>query len=602
MRKPWAAILAAIVCMFAFCATALAQDSGGAEPTVSIRTDKTSLSVGESLRLVITVKNAEDATADLAPLMDFQVLSEEKGASLTLEDKNVTSSVALTYGLAPLKLGRLVIPALTVKAGGASLATRPLTVTVTAEAPSESGAKGERQVFLETETTRAKPFVGEEFLYKTRIYRSVPLASASLRDPDFAGFAAKRVPGQRDYETLVGKTSYMVSEVTYLLTPITAGERVVKGATLQCEIVREQPGARSRSPLPFYFGSELESKVLSAPPATITARALPPYSGKAGYSGLIGAFTLSAEASQTEMPTGGSTTVTLTISGKGNIMDAPQLPVPAPDAAKIYDDAPETKADLTDTGYQGKSVQRHSLVAVRPGPFTLGPFSLVYFDPQKESYETARSGTLAFTATPGKGEGDGQEGGKAGEGGSGPSGKPKVAVEPAPKESVQSGAVPENSSPGGLTPLYRELDALDGQAPMSGWLFAMLLALPPIIYFGAVFWERKRRPVEGGPAGRMAARALATIEEARQASGADVCALCARALAAAALSRACRESESLTYEEFEATLVETGLDAAEASRLGGLFRRLDAARFGDSSERPGDLLDQTAAAVGRLLS
>ncbi len=604
MRKSLAALMTALfLCALMGAArTAWAATAADGEnaPEVAVRINKNAISLGDSLRLAVTVKNADDARADLSPVMDFQVLSEEKGASLTLEDKVVTRSVTLSYRLVPLKLGTLRIPALTVRAGGETLTTKPLEVTVMAEAPSGDGGENGRLAYLETETSRAAPYVGEEFLYKTRIYRSVPLASASLRDPDFTGFAAKRVPGQRDFETLKDKITYMVSEVTYLLTPLSPGARLIKGATLQCEIVRNDSGGAASGIMPFYLGADVESKILSAPSVTITARALPPYAGKDPFSGLIGEFTLSASASQKELTEGGSATLTLTLAGKGNIVDAPEIPVTAPDGVKIYKDAPETRTGLTDSGYEGQSVQRHSLTPLRAGTFTLGPFTLTYFDPRKERYETASSEALTFVVAPGAKRDSAEEAGAA-------PGNPAANGADGAANAGKAQAAPEtpgagNEAPGGLTPLYPGLDALHDERPLSLGAFVLLLCVLPALYVAAALYSRKKTVRDPGPAGRMAARARAALAEARIASGDAVYAWCSKALIAAVLSRAGREGEALTCEELADMLAASGADPAQTQELAALRQRLDAARFGGERARPEDLVVLTEAAVGRLLA
>lgn len=594
MRRSAPAFIIAFALGLCLCVRAVPAAASG-EVSAEAAVDRTSLAMGETLRLTVTVRNVQDARVDISPLKDFQAVSEQKNASLTLEGQNVVKVVSYVFRLAPLKPGKARIPALAVSADGEVLKTRPIAIAVAAEPPAASGADGEnaqRAVFLETEVTRETPYVGEQFLYKTRIYRSVPFATANLRDPDFTGFAATRSPGQRDYETVVGKTAYVVSEVTYLLTPLEAKKTVIKGAVLQCDLIRQKAG-RASAPLDSFFpGADVESRVFSAPPVTVDAKALPPYRGEGAFSGLIGQFSMAASANADELETGASATLAVTVEGRGNLMDAPDLDVVAPAGCKLYKDAPEERIELTGAGYEGESVRRYSLVALVPGAVTLAPISLNYFDPEKKTYLTASTQALSFTVRPGV-----QDAGQAGQadkpGMSGAGGTPSPPV----AKSAQMSRVDLTGD--AILPLHEGLDAVRDERPMAAWVFLLLFFLPPAGY-GAMILALRRFQIDPGPAGRMAAKAKQALDEAGAHSGGEVVSLCAKALTAAILSRSGREGEAVTYEEAGEILVGDGLSRSETARAVDLLRRLDAARYGGGAGDRAALLAETAGLVGRL--
>lgn len=567
--------------------------------SVEAATDRTSLAMGETLRLTVTVRNAQDARVDLSPLKDFQAVSEQKNASLTLDGQNVIQVVVYVYRLAPEKPGKARIPALAVSADGETLKTKPIAVTVAVEPPAGSGPNGasaEKAVFLETEVTREAPYVGEQFLYKTRIYRSVPLASANLRDPDFTGFAATRSPGQRDYETVIGKTAYVVSEVTYLLTPLEAKTTVIKGAVLQCDMIRQKKGRTSAPMDPFFLGADVESRVFSAPSVTLNAQALPPYRGEGTFSGLIGQFSITASANANELATGASATLAVTITGRGNLMDAPDLDVAAPGGCKLYKDAPEERIELTGAGYAGESIRRYSLVALVPGAVTLAPISLNYFDPEKKAYRTASTQPLSFTVSPAA-----QDAAQAGQPGRSEPADAEGTPAPTSARSAQKSRVDLTGD--AILPLYEGLDAVRDERPMVVWVFFLLFVLPPAGY-GAMILALRRLHADPDPAERMAAKARQALAEAltenQTRSGGEIISLCAKALTAAILSRSGREGEAVTYEEAGEILAGAGLSPNEAARAVDVLRRLDAARYGGAAGDREALLAETAGLLGRL--
>ena len=76
---------------------------------------------------------------------------------------------------------------------------------------------------------------------------------------------------------------------------------------------------------------------------------------------------MTSEIENTRLAVGDSTTLTVTVQGRGNIMDA-QAPQPAlPEGLKTYADTPEEQIRLGADGYEGKKVFRTALVPVQAG-------------------------------------------------------------------------------------------------------------------------------------------------------------------------------------------------------------------------------------------
>lgn len=101
---------------------------------------------------------------------------------------------------------------------------------------------------------------------------------------------------------------------------------------------------------------------------------------------------------------GDSTTLNVELSGQGNVKDG-VLPLKAElPAFKTYDDRPAVDTVKSETGIQGKKSFKKALVPVQSGEFSIPPFSVSYFDPQKGTYESLTSPSLIVRVLPSEAE------------------------------------------------------------------------------------------------------------------------------------------------------------------------------------------------------
>ena len=141
-----------------------------------------------------------------------------------------------------------------------------------------------------------------------------------------------------------------------------------------------------RSMLQDFFGKTREKQVLLTSRAEVVhARPLPEENRPPGFSGAIGDFALSANASPTRVTAGDPITLKLEISGEGNFdrVSAPMLPGSA--AWKTY--PPSARFTATNAaGSQGTKTLEQVVVALQAGPQELPPLHFSFFDPRSRRY------------------------------------------------------------------------------------------------------------------------------------------------------------------------------------------------------------------------
>ena len=209
-----------------------------------------------------------------------------------------------------------------------------------------------------------------------------------------------------------------------------------------------------------------ESVTLSTEPITVTARELP--GAPAGFSGLVGEFSVKASVSATTMAAGESLTQKIVVSGGGNINMIGNLPLDELDGFKVYRDQPQVEISRSINGIRGSKTFSRALVPMRAGRAELPETRLVYFDPTRETYVTATAPVVALEVTPN------------------PDAEDLNLTE---SYSPQSGKVAVTILADDLQPVRGGSELVAGRAPAA--LFPMLLALPPIAFAGLALARRR---------------------------------------------------------------------------------------------------------------
>lgn len=543
--------------------------------SVTASVDRTRVAGGERLNLTVTIEGGKgDVNVD--GIRDFQVISRGTSSSYNIINGEVSSTVQYTYTLVPLKKGPLVIPALPVTVGKKTLYTKMIPIEVSDSPSADSGPK-DADVFVRLSVSDDAPWLGEQITCRLHLYNAVRITNAGLTlAPKFPGFSAEQLEDNRSYSRVVGGRQFDVTEIVYVLTPEQAGEHSIGPAVISCDVVSRK-SSRGRSTFDSFFndpffggGLNLERRRLTAAPVTVNVRPLPAYNGKESFSGLVGEFAVSAEMDQTTIDEGDSVNLAVIVSGRGNIQSASSPGFHLPDAFKVYEDAPVEDIAVSDAGVSGKKRFPAALVALTPGTYSVGPFSLTYFDVSRESYITISTPPIDITVNPSDHhppvDGDG-----AGEG------KQEHLPRPVKKKAVEF-------TGHDIFPVKQDLSALEHQGPIPLNIFFLLTGAPFLLYgIAVVIISRVRRKVDDATLmSRKSRAALASAGREKTTLEARLD-LLFKAVVYAVYARAGRRGESLTYREARQMLRENGCEASVADETCRLLSEIEQARYGGRS-------------------
>ena len=250
------------------------------------------------------------------------------------------------------------------------------------------------KLFIEASLDNATPWVGQETRLTYILFFS-GTAAPQIEDkgqPEHPGLWAREITPENYIDstpvTKNGATFRKAVIKQLRLVPIQSGKLAVTNYRLRCLV--PQSGLASLD-----SRNDIET-IVTAPQATLQARALPK-PAPADFSGAVGHFTLAVSPENSAVRAGEPLTLSVTISGKGNLDTPPPLTVMLPEGLRREASAaPSAKRAASSIS------TRLTLVAAKEGEFRFVPVKLTAFDPETGRYETIASNAIAIKVIAGQ--------------------------------------------------------------------------------------------------------------------------------------------------------------------------------------------------------
>jgi BatD DUF11 like domain len=422
-------------------ASVMAAPAWAAPNQISARLDRLTLPLGESAQLAIVVKGSQPVEPNIPAVEGLEITSIGQQSSMQVINGAVSVEVRYVYQVTPNRPGNFTIPAIGASgvgstqpvafrvertpggqsAGSSRPGSSPLPALSFAP-PQEEDAPPDaksQSAFLRVVLPKRELTVGE--LVPVELKACFPAGmSASLNGlPMLAGgaFSLNKL-GKNPEQTreIIDGRPYNVITWSSALSAVQAGDYPLNLELPVIVRVQEKVKRGGGNPFKDFFGDESpfddsalddffgqvteKPLVLHSDSTPVKIQPLPAEGRPADFSGAVGRFDFSAEASAAKATSGDPITLKIKITGQGNFDRVTTNGLVSSAAWKGY--KPNSRFEPADTdGFAGTKVFEQTIVPTLSGSSVIPPMSFSYFDPETRGYVTKTTSPIAIEIAPG---------------------------------------------------------------------------------------------------------------------------------------------------------------------------------------------------------
>jgi hypothetical protein len=377
------------------------------------KVSKQTLGLNERLRIDFTMNDDGD---NFTP-PNFEGFKIVAGPSQQVSQSwiNGRSSFNKTYSyfLLPMQKGALVIRQASIEIRGQIYKTSPIKINVTAAVeqprdPNDTQVTADQSLHLVAEISKTNPYLNEPITVVYKIYFSYNIGITNWREldkPKYNDFWSQNI----DIKQLVaeegrynGEKYRFVTLRKTVLYPQKSGKLVIEPLSLDVDV--QLPSNRRN-----IFGQVLlveDHKRVSAGAKTINVKALPEAGKPADFSGAVGRFAFKVTPSKTNIKSGESLDLDVSVSGTGNLKLF-NLPKPiVPTALEMYDPVHSEQVSTPLSGMTGRISDKYAIIPQYKGKYPIKPMTFTYFDLGSQSYKTVTSPEIMINVLEGPNAGD----------------------------------------------------------------------------------------------------------------------------------------------------------------------------------------------------
>lgn len=401
---------------------ALTVPSTAKDIAVSARIDRSSLAVGNAALLTVTIQGNKNAQVQIPEIEGLFIEGRGHSTNIQFGNGQMTSSITKRYIVRPSKEGDYTIGPITIESDGKKLTVQnsPQLKVTKGAAPGKAGSHAAPSIDLkniahiEISGLKKQALVGELIPIKIHAFfkqsEQISLASVQSKPTlDGSAFTVKHADDKtrRGPITKDGQ-SYYVIIFKAAISPIKPGEFELPFTMDATMRIREQPPQRRRRTSGFndpflnsFFARSVQKSIhVTSKPFKIKVSTAPTENQPAGFNGAIGQFTLTATAPSEPIRAGDPLTLTIKVSGNGNLSRLKSPSLIDGSSWKTYP-AKDHIIGGNALGSSGTKVFEQTIVPRNPSVTEIPGVALSYFDPEKGTYQTIRTQPLPIQVLPG---------------------------------------------------------------------------------------------------------------------------------------------------------------------------------------------------------
>ena len=387
--------------------------------------NKNKVNTGETIQLTFRLEGANGGDISYPDLGQFRVLGgPNRSQTMQIINGQMSQSVSYSFFLRADKEGSYTIGKASMVIEGKTLTTNTIALEVlkgssqsvasnVQKSPDADQSQGQpgadvldqirQSVFVRAIPNKTKVFEGEQLSITYKLYTraGVQLADLSLSEsPAYNNFWVEDLDvGQSQYTQEVYKgVNYNTAIIKkVILFPQRSGKLGVDPLKLET-LVRVRVKSNRRKSIfddffddPFFGNYRDIPYEFSSGSLNVQVKALPS-AGKPSAANIpVGQFKMSTDLDNNETETGEPVTLSIKISGQGNIKTLPEFELDFPPDFEVYD--PKVKDNVSTSGsiVSGSKSFDYLIVPRNPGEYKLPTVNFHFYDPKKNRYQTLQS-------------------------------------------------------------------------------------------------------------------------------------------------------------------------------------------------------------------
>jgi hypothetical protein len=376
-----------------------------AKVAVSLKLERPEIQLVDSIELIVRVDGSRDSDSppEIQGLENFNVRSGGTSSRVEFINGKISSGVDYTYFIQPHKIGIFQIGPARVLINGKHYVSDTAKLRVLRPAEGKGGERG--PVFLTAELSDDTVYVEEQTIYTLKLHLRRNVRNINLNLPEMENLVFKQISKPIEYRSTLNGQVFQVLEIRYAVTPSKAGSYAVDPAKMDMTVLESRRNLnRGIFDDPFLSFSSRRPLSVASESVQLMVHPLPQEGKPPDFSGLVGKFEIWSKLEPVSLKTGESATLTVAVSGQGNVNRIPDLKIPELDDIKIYADKPLLESTQDSEGTKGSKIMKWALVPEKDGRLEIPPVAVSYFDPENHIYKTLRSSGYTLSVRPGKKE------------------------------------------------------------------------------------------------------------------------------------------------------------------------------------------------------
>ncbi len=365
-------------------------------------TDAKELVENEYVEVTFTLKNAQGSNFQPPNFKGFNVLSgPSRSNRMTIINGQRSQEMGYAYTIQPKQRGTYSIGSASIKVGGKTLKTKPISIKVVKAKTVAKGASNGQEVFVQVEVDTTDVYLGQQIMVNYKLFTSVDVENYDIiEETEYLGFFAHDV--RRFNASTIREVVDGVQYVTKVLKrvalfPQQTGLLTIDPMSIRIGVV---VGKRKRSS--FFFNNQVRHVNVRTNEVAIKVRNLPTPQPN-NFSGAVGDYSIAFNLGRNKITTDDAVSIKLAIRGDGDIkrLQPPSIAVPTEFELyepKVLEEQSTERGGLL-SGY--KQIE-YLMIPKRPGQYQIAP-AFSYFNPDSAKYITLQPNVFDITVSQGSG-------------------------------------------------------------------------------------------------------------------------------------------------------------------------------------------------------